>query len=196
MLYKFCLLLLGLVHSWHPYRLSFNLTSDFYIKKIFGTVLLIKYIIGPVGMISSNLTQFNESCLESANVLSSMMQLHNSIFFKFLEWRFLYMLGCWYSCKRRDQCWGNSKKLTYDFTRSHTELTIEVLCSLILLGPHLFPQVINLRSIRPLDRSTINASVRKTNRLVTVEEGFPQHGVGAEIWSFSLHRCTLLSLCL
>ncbi|RWW80079.1 hypothetical protein BHE74_00011595 [Ensete ventricosum] len=30
--------------------------------------------------------------------------------------------------------------------------------------------VINLRSIRPLDRATINASVRKTNRLVTVEE--------------------------
>lgn len=43
-------------------------------------------------------------------------------------------------------------------------------------------QVINIRSIRPLDRSVINASVRKTNRLVTVEEGFPQHGVGAEIW--------------
>jgi pyruvate dehydrogenase E1 component beta subunit len=42
--------------------------------------------------------------------------------------------------------------------------------------------VINLRSIRPLDRASINASVRKTNRLVTVEEGFPQHGVGAEIW--------------
>ncbi|KAK9104082.1 hypothetical protein Scep_020926 [Stephania cephalantha] len=42
-------------------------------------------------------------------------------------------------------------------------------------------EVINLRSIRPLDRSTIDASVRKTNRLVTVEEGFPQHGVGAEI---------------
>jgi len=42
-------------------------------------------------------------------------------------------------------------------------------------------EVINLRSIRPLDRATINASVRKTNRLVTVEEGLPQHGVGAEI---------------
>ncbi|RXH71646.1 hypothetical protein DVH24_025147 [Malus domestica] len=32
-------------------------------------------------------------------------------------------------------------------------------------------EVINLRSIRPLDRKTINDSVRKTNRLVTVEEG-------------------------
>jgi len=42
-------------------------------------------------------------------------------------------------------------------------------------------EVINLRSIRPLDRDAINVSVRKTNRLVTVEEGFPQHGVGAEI---------------
>ncbi|CAM6099991.1 unnamed protein product [Calypogeia fissa] len=42
-------------------------------------------------------------------------------------------------------------------------------------------EVINLRSIRPLDRETINASVRKTSRLLTVEEGWPQHGVGAEI---------------
>ncbi|XP_021908966.1 pyruvate dehydrogenase E1 component subunit beta, mitochondrial isoform X4 [Carica papaya] len=42
-------------------------------------------------------------------------------------------------------------------------------------------EIINLRSICPLDRDTINASIRKTNRLVTVEEGFPQHGVGAEI---------------
>ncbi|KAK3042526.1 hypothetical protein RJ639_000250 [Escallonia herrerae] len=42
-------------------------------------------------------------------------------------------------------------------------------------------EVINLRSIRPLDRTTINTYVRKTNRLVSVEEGFAQHGVGAEI---------------
>ncbi|XP_075662861.1 pyruvate dehydrogenase E1 component subunit beta-1, mitochondrial-like [Castanea sativa] len=42
-------------------------------------------------------------------------------------------------------------------------------------------EVINLCSIRPLDRATINAFVRKTSRLVTVEDGFPQHGVGSEI---------------
>lgn len=42
-------------------------------------------------------------------------------------------------------------------------------------------EVINLRSIRPLDRTTIIQSVKKTNRLVTVEEGWPQSGVGAEI---------------
>ena len=42
-------------------------------------------------------------------------------------------------------------------------------------------EVINLRSIRPLDVASIVASVKKTNRLVTVEEGWYQHGVGAEI---------------
>ncbi|WMV35548.1 hypothetical protein MTR67_028933 [Solanum verrucosum] len=51
----------------------------------------------------------------------------------------------------------------------------------ILAKEGISAEVINLRSIRPLDRPAINASVRKTNRLVTVEEGFPQHGVGAEI---------------
>lgn len=51
----------------------------------------------------------------------------------------------------------------------------------ILAKEGISAEVINLRSIRPLDRATINESVRKTNRLVTVEEGFPQHGVGAEI---------------
>jgi pyruvate dehydrogenase E1 component beta subunit len=42
-------------------------------------------------------------------------------------------------------------------------------------------EVINLRSLRPLDRPTIIQSVMKTNRIVNVEEGWPQHGVGAEI---------------
>jgi len=42
-------------------------------------------------------------------------------------------------------------------------------------------EVINLRSIRPLDTETIVKSVMKTNRLNTVEVGWPQHGVGSEI---------------
>lgn len=42
-------------------------------------------------------------------------------------------------------------------------------------------EVINLRSIRPLDRDTIIKSVVKTNRVITVEEGWPQHGIGSEI---------------
>lgn len=42
-------------------------------------------------------------------------------------------------------------------------------------------EVINLRTIRPLDKEIIIRSVMKTNRLVTVEEGWPFAGVGAEI---------------
>ena len=37
------------------------------------------------------------------------------------------------------------------------------------------------RTLRPLDRDTIIASVKKTHRVVTVEEGWPQSGVGSEI---------------
>ena len=42
-------------------------------------------------------------------------------------------------------------------------------------------EVIDLRSIRPLDGATIVESVKKTSRLVTCEEGFPFAGIGAEI---------------
>jgi len=42
-------------------------------------------------------------------------------------------------------------------------------------------EVINLRTLRPLDTSTIIESVKKTNRVVTCEEGFPFAGIGAEI---------------
>eukprot|EP00954_Amorphochlora_amoebiformis_P008848 687196-Amorphochlora_amoeboformis.AAC.1 len=45
-------------------------------------------------------------------------------------------------------------------------------------------EVINLRTIRPYDRDTIMNSVMKTNRIVTLEEGWPQSGVGAEICTF------------
>jgi pyruvate dehydrogenase E1 component beta subunit len=42
-------------------------------------------------------------------------------------------------------------------------------------------EVIDLRTIRPLDVETIVASVKRTNRLVTVEEGWPVAGIGAEL---------------
>jgi pyruvate dehydrogenase E1 component beta subunit len=42
-------------------------------------------------------------------------------------------------------------------------------------------EVINLRSLRPLDTATIINSVKKTNRIVVVEEGWPFAGIGAEI---------------
>ena len=42
-------------------------------------------------------------------------------------------------------------------------------------------EVIDPRTLRPLDLDTILASVRKTNRCVTVEEGWPHGGVGANL---------------
>src|SRR5215216_1184631 len=42
-------------------------------------------------------------------------------------------------------------------------------------------EVIDLRTIRPMDTETIVESVKKTGRIVTVEEGWPQSGIGAEI---------------
>ncbi|MDP3372342.1 MAG: pyruvate dehydrogenase complex E1 component subunit beta [Candidatus Paracaedibacteraceae bacterium] len=51
----------------------------------------------------------------------------------------------------------------------------------ILAGMGIDAEVIDLRTIRPLDIDTIISSVKKTNRLVTVEEGWPFAGIGAEI---------------
>ena len=42
-------------------------------------------------------------------------------------------------------------------------------------------EVIDPRTLRPLDLDTILASVRKTNRCVIVEEGWPHGGVGANL---------------
>ncbi len=50
-----------------------------------------------------------------------------------------------------------------------------------LAGEGIDAEIIDLRSIRPLDTETIIASVQKTNRLITVEEGWQTAGIGAEI---------------
>jgi len=50
-----------------------------------------------------------------------------------------------------------------------------------LAGEGIEAEVIDLRTIRPLDRATIVASVKKTNRLVSVEEGWPFAGIGSEL---------------
>jgi pyruvate dehydrogenase E1 component subunit beta len=42
-------------------------------------------------------------------------------------------------------------------------------------------EVINLRSLRPFDTATLIESVKKTNRIVSVEEGWPFAGIGAEV---------------
>jgi pyruvate dehydrogenase E1 component beta subunit len=49
-------------------------------------------------------------------------------------------------------------------------------------------EVIDLRTLRPLDLETVVQSVQKTGRLVTVEEGFPQNSVGEHIASQVMQR--------
>lgn len=50
-----------------------------------------------------------------------------------------------------------------------------------LAGEGISAEVIDLRSLRPLDTETIVQSVQKTNRLVSVEEGWPMFGLGSEM---------------
>jgi pyruvate dehydrogenase E1 component beta subunit len=50
-----------------------------------------------------------------------------------------------------------------------------------LAGAGISAEVIDLRTLRPMDVGTIIESVKKTGRVVTVEEGWRQSGVGAEI---------------
>jgi pyruvate dehydrogenase E1 component beta subunit len=49
-------------------------------------------------------------------------------------------------------------------------------------------EVIDLRTLRPLDIDTVLASVQKTNRLVTVEEGWAYAGIGAEIAALVMEK--------
>ena len=49
-------------------------------------------------------------------------------------------------------------------------------------------EVINLRSLRPFDIDTVVASVKKTNRLVSVEEGWPVAGIGSEIAALMMEQ--------
>lgn len=49
-------------------------------------------------------------------------------------------------------------------------------------------EVINLRSLRPLDVDAIVTSVKKTNRIVSVEEGWPLAGMGSEIAAMMMEQ--------
>jgi len=50
-------------------------------------------------------------------------------------------------------------------------------------------EVINLRTIRPLDVETVSNSVKKTNRLVSVEEGWAYAGIGSEMAAVMMETC-------
>ena len=49
-------------------------------------------------------------------------------------------------------------------------------------------EVIDLRSLRPLDTETLVASIKKTNRLVTAEEGWAVAGIGAELAAVAMEQ--------
>jgi pyruvate dehydrogenase E1 component beta subunit len=57
-----------------------------------------------------------------------------------------------------------------------------------LAKKHIYAEVIDLRTIRPMDTDTVIASVKKTGRCVVVEEGWQQSGVGAEISARVMER--------
>jgi pyruvate dehydrogenase E1 component beta subunit len=57
-----------------------------------------------------------------------------------------------------------------------------------LKGEGIEAEVVNLRSLRPLDTATIVESVKKTSRLVSVEEGWPFAGIGAEIAAVAMEQ--------
>ncbi|MEQ1944618.1 pyruvate dehydrogenase complex E1 component subunit beta [Mesorhizobium sp. VNQ89] len=57
-------------------------------------------------------------------------------------------------------------------------MTYAVKAETELAGLGINAEVIDLRTIRPMDLDSVIASVRKTNRLVVIEEGFPQSSVG------------------
>jgi pyruvate dehydrogenase E1 component beta subunit len=50
-----------------------------------------------------------------------------------------------------------------------------------LAGQGIEAEIVDLRTLRPMDTETIIASVKKTGRLVTVEEGWPQNSVSSEV---------------
>jgi pyruvate dehydrogenase E1 component beta subunit len=50
-------------------------------------------------------------------------------------------------------------------------------------------EVIDLRTLRPLDTQTIAESVKKTSRLVSVEEGWPFAGIGSELAAQMMEHC-------
>jgi pyruvate dehydrogenase E1 component beta subunit len=49
--------------------------------------------------------------------------------------------------------------------------------------------VVDLRTVRPMDTEAVYASVRKTNRCVVVEEGWPHSGVGAQVADYVQREC-------
>jgi len=82
--------------------------------------------------------------------------------------------------------------------RAGTDVTLEAFSIMVgvamkaaetLAEQGISAEVINLRSLRPLDIDTIVASVKKTSRIVTVEEGWSFAGIGAEVNMQVIEQC-------
>ena len=58
----------------------------------------------------------------------------------------------------------------------------------VLAGDGIEVEVINLRTLRPLDVDTIISSLKKTNRIISLEEGWPVAGLGAEISAIVMEK--------
>lgn len=58
----------------------------------------------------------------------------------------------------------------------------------ILAQEGISAEVINLRTLRPLDRHAIAETIKKTSRLVVVEEGWPQCGIGSEVSAIAMEE--------
>jgi pyruvate dehydrogenase E1 component beta subunit len=63
-----------------------------------------------------------------------------------------------------------------------------LLAAEVLAGEGIDAEVIDLRTLRPLDTETLLASVRKTHRVVAIEEGWPVCGIGSEIAALMMEQ--------
>jgi pyruvate dehydrogenase E1 component beta subunit len=57
-----------------------------------------------------------------------------------------------------------------------------------LAGEGIEAEVVDLRTLRPLDRATVLASLKKTNRMVCVEEGWPACSISAELMAIAMEE--------
>jgi len=65
---------------------------------------------------------------------------------------------------------------------SHSYMTLEALRAAdILKGEGIFPEIIDLRTIKPIDWKTINKSVNKTGKLLVLDSAWKTAGIAAEI---------------
>ena len=81
--------------------------------------------------------------------------------------------------------------------RSGTDLTIATFSLMVeralaaaetLADQGISAEVIDLRTLRPLDRETVVASVQRTGRLLAVEEGWPFAGIGSELCALAVEH--------